>query len=94
MSCSEPISPLRKSCCRVRKVVPKSDVGAALSVLDVLNSAVGILSPLYGGMLLGRLGVGYQPHISCAHYLVLFSLVHLLIGTSSSQDKRDAKKQS
>ena len=62
------------------KVVPKEDVGAALSVLDVLNSAVGIISPLYGGLLLGRLGVEYQPLISCIHYLLLLVAVTALVG--------------
>lgn len=56
-------------------------MGAALSVLDVCMSAVGILSPLYGGVLLGRLGVDYQPLLSAAHYLLLLVFATLLVGS-------------
>ena len=61
------------------KAVPASDAGSALSVLDVLNSAIGIAAPVYGGVLLGRVGVGMQPLISLAHYLVLLVLVGALL---------------
>ena len=61
------------------KAVPASDAGSALSVLDVLNSAIGIAAPVYGGVLLGRVGVGMQPLISLAHYVVLLVLVGALL---------------
>ena len=32
----------------------KDDVGAALGVLDVMNSGIGVVSPLLGGLLLVR----------------------------------------
>jgi len=56
------------------KAVATSDAGAALAVQDVLNAAIGLVAPIYGGVLLERLGVGLQPHLSCAHYLVLLVL--------------------
>ena len=37
--------------------VPVADSGTALSVLDVCQSAVGVIAPLYGGLLASRLGV-------------------------------------
>ena len=46
-----------------------------MSVLDVFNSAIGILAPLYGGLVLGRLGVESQPAVSAVHYLALLLLV-------------------
>ena len=57
------------------KAVPASDAGSALSVLDVLNSLVGIAAPIYGGVLLGRVGVTMQPAVSLAHYGVLLVLL-------------------
>ena len=36
--------------------------------------AAGILSPLYGGLLLSRLGVASQPTVAAAHYAVLLAL--------------------
>ena len=61
------------------KAVNTADAGAALSVLDVLNSAVGVLAPMYGGLLLSRLGVGLQPHLSCVHYVLLLVLAKVTI---------------
>ena len=57
------------------KAVPVRDAASALSVLDVFNSAIGILAPLYGGVVLGRLGIESQPAVSVAHYLALLFLV-------------------
>ena len=56
------------------KAVPVADSGAALSAFDVGSSAAGILSPLYGGLLLSRLGVASQPAVAAAHYVVLLGL--------------------
>ena len=44
--------------------VPVADSGTALSVLDVCQSAVGVVAPLYGGFLVSRLGVQAQPALS------------------------------
>jgi predicted MFS family arabinose efflux permease len=60
------------------KAVPTADAGSALSVLDVLNSAIGIAAPIYGGALLGQLGVSMQPLVSVAHYGLLIVLLRSL----------------
>ena len=49
-----------------------------------LNSAVGVLAPMYGGLLLSRLGVNYQPHLSCAHYVLLLVLAKATIARKTS----------
>jgi len=53
------------------KSVPMADQGLVLSVLDVCNSGINIVAPLYGGFLVGRLGVAAQPLIASAHYATL-----------------------
>lgn len=79
------------------KAVPKRDAGSALSLLDVLNSAVGVCAPLYGGALLGKLGVSMQPLVSCAHYALLFAATWATIGwrsaPSSSTDQAMKEKR-
>ena len=70
------------------KAVPVAEVGAALSVLDVCNSAVGMLAPLYGGWLLGWKGVMFQPALSCAHYVILIAISQLTVPWQS-QAKAD-----
>ena len=72
------------------KAIKTSDAGAALSVLDVLNSAVGVLAPMYGGLLLHHVGVGMQPHVSAAHYVLLFALAAATIARQRFA-KADAK---
>ena len=59
--------------------VPTKDSGTALSVLDVCSSAVGVVSPLYGGLLLSHLGVSAQPAIATAHYVLLLAASHLVL---------------
>ena len=39
------------------QVVPQSDLGSALAVLDVMSSAVGVVAPALGGMVLQWGGV-------------------------------------
>lgn len=48
--------------------VPQSDLGAALGTLNVLLSASGVVGPLYGGKIMGTLGVLMRPAVNCAHY--------------------------
>ena len=38
------------------KRVPAADTGAALGLLDVLNSACGVAAPVLGGVMLGAFG--------------------------------------
>ena len=76
------------------KAVPVDDVASALSVLDVLNSAVGITAPIYGGTVLGRIGVEMQPAVSVTHYLLLFCLARVTIaslGTAGGEEKQKSK---
>lgn len=74
------------------KAVNTADAGAALSVLDVCNSAVGVLAPMYGGFLLSSLGVGYQPHLSCAHYVLLVVLARMTIAARKRNDSEPKAK--
>lgn len=48
--------------------VPQSDLGAALGTLNVLLSASGVVGPLYGGGIMGRLGLLQRPAVTAAHY--------------------------
>lgn len=52
--------------------VPRSDLGAALSTLDVLGSASGVVGPLYGATLVGMAGVSNRANVMAAHYAVFF----------------------
>ena len=61
------------------KAVPVSNAASALSVLDVLNSAIGICAPLYGGVVMGRFGVEMQPAVSVAHYVALLLLAQIAL---------------
>ena len=55
------------------------DVGAALGVLDVQNSLVGVVAPLLGGALLGAVGSDGTPQAAvCLHVVMGLVLVALL----------------
>lgn len=54
--------------------VPHSDLGAALGALNVLLSASGVVGPLYGGKIMGSLGVLARPAVAAAHYAAFFVL--------------------
>lgn len=54
--------------------VPQSDLGAALGTLNVLLSASGVVGPLYGGELMGALGVLARPTVTAVHYAFFFVL--------------------
>lgn len=54
--------------------VPQGDLGAALGVQNVLLSASGVVGPLYGGKLMGHLGVLARPTVNAAHYAAFFVL--------------------
>lgn len=56
------------------QALPASSVGAALSTLNVLQSAVGVLSPIYSGWLFGMVEAGRRPLCSGAHYAVFLAL--------------------
>ena len=73
------------------KAIPTRDAGAALSVLDVLNAAVGMLAPIYGGVLLHRLGVSFQPYLSLVHYLLLLALARATLARRSADQKAKAE---
>ena len=80
------------------KAVPTSEAGSALSFLDVVNSAIGVVAPLYGGLLLDKLGVRMQPLVSLGHYVLLFMLGAALLerkgvsGAPSSSVAKATKK--
>lgn len=54
--------------------VPQGDLGAALGVQNVLLSASGVVGPLYGGKIMGVLGVLARPTVNAAHYAAFFVL--------------------
>ncbi|CAM9193978.1 unnamed protein product [Chrysoparadoxa australica] len=56
------------------KRVHKDDVGAALGALNVMQSVVGILGPLYGGLLFKHMGVLKRPLASGVHYALFLLL--------------------
>ena len=62
------------------KAVSVSDQGLALSVLDVCNAAINVIAPLYGGLVLNRVGLARQPVIAFIHYLILLPLTFLTVG--------------
>lgn len=48
--------------------VPQSDLGAALGALNVLQSASGVVGPLYGARLVGTWGILARPTLTAVHY--------------------------
>ena len=55
--------------------------GAALGLLDVLNSAVGVAAPLLGGLLLGGFGSESLAAAGAATYALIGGAVMLLLRT-------------
>ena len=72
------------------KAVPSRDAGAALSVLDVLSSAIGIVAPIYFGQIFNYLGVHSQPLLSAVHYVLLLVLAQATVARDADEapDKR------
>lgn len=67
------------------KRVPSVDTGAALGLLDVLNSSIGVAAPLLGGLLLGAFGSDQLPVAGAATYAGLgVALVAVLSYTPST----------
>ena len=56
-------------------IIKTEDVGAALGVLDVMNSGVGVVSPLLGGLLLGQVGSGHTATAGAVLHAMLAMLV-------------------
>ena len=54
-------------------------LGALLSWCAPCVAQVGVCAPLYGGALLGRLGVSAQPAVAAAHYVALLVLAQATI---------------
>ena len=68
--------------------VPVADSGTALSVLDVCQSAVGVVSPLYGGFLMSHLGFQAQPVVAASHYAILLGLSALTLARNARAEKK------
>merc|ERR1712087_214251 len=73
------------------KTVPLADMGLAQSVLNVCQSAVSIMAPLYGGMLLGHMGVASQPIIASANYCILLLLSYIVLAKPAAISATDVK---
>ena len=54
-------------------------VDAAFLIWQVLNAAINVLAPLYGGMLISAVGVPNQPLVATCHYLMLLPLTLLAV---------------
>lgn len=54
--------------------VPKSDLGAALGTMNVLISASGVVGPVYGAFLVGRVGLLRRTAVLAVHFLAFFVL--------------------
>jgi len=70
------------------KSVPAADQALVLSVLDVGNSAINVVAPLYGGSVVGRLGVASQPLLAAAHYALLLAPTALVVRRAESEAAR------
>lgn len=73
--------------------IPLEDLGAALGVLNVLSSASGVLAPLYGGELVGYLGIMARPTVNAAHYAVFFVLWWVMEVWRGDKGRRGSKLQ-
>lgn len=69
--------------------IPSDHFGKFLSVLSLLGTGIGILSPLYGLWLWGNFnGVIYRPLVSAAH-LVLLSFLCILLPLQNNVEKKE-----
>ena len=61
----------------------------------MLNAAINVLAPLYGGMLISAVGVPTQPLVATCHYLMLLplTLLALPIGAKAVRAQKDKKEK-
>ena len=60
--------------------MPTGDTGAALGLLDVLDSSIGVAAPLLGGLLLGAFGADRLPAAGAATYANLGVVLMAVLG--------------
>ena len=65
------------------KLVPRSDIGAALAVMDVLQSCMGVLAPLLGGAIIEYGGLTAKPLFSSGGFAGLLCLSLALLPTTA-----------
>mmetsp|Transcript_6197 Transcript_6197/g.8011 ORF Transcript_6197/g.8011 Transcript_6197/m.8011 type:complete len:142 (+) Transcript_6197:1189-1614(+) len=53
-------------------IVPKSELGSALAVIDVLHSVVGVFAPMMAGLIVQYLGLLAKPLITGIALVLLF----------------------
>lgn len=70
--------------------LPPSEVGLAFSVLNVCQSAVSIIAPLWGGLLLGHVGIASQPAIAAVNYAILLLLSRVILAKPAISDAIDS----
>ena len=68
--------------------MPAADQALVLSVLDIGNSAINVVAPLYGGSVVGRLGIASQPLLAAAHYALLLAPTALVVRRAESEAAR------
>mmetsp|Transcript_28405 Transcript_28405/g.57216 ORF Transcript_28405/g.57216 Transcript_28405/m.57216 type:complete len:434 (-) Transcript_28405:273-1574(-) len=65
------------------QLVPKSEIGASLASLDVLNSAVGVVAPLIGGAIIQYCGLLARPLVAGVAYVALLAATSVFMPSSS-----------
>ena len=66
-------------------------MGLGAGVLDVLNSGVGVVSPLLGGMLMGAVGSGHTPHAGAFLHAALACVLLRILPVREDRDEGGAK---
>ena len=66
------------------KLVPRGDIGAALAVMDVLQSCMGVLAPLLGGAIIEFGGLTAKPLFSSGGFAGLLCLSLALLPTTAA----------
>ena len=67
------------------KVVPSTELGTALALIDVLGSAVGVVAPLLAGIVTQYYGILFKTNAAIFGYLGLFFLALVAIPGSAAQ---------
>ena len=62
-------------------------------MLDVLNSAVGVVSPLLGGLMMGTVGSGHTPHAGAILHAVLACVLVQLFPVSMAANRMYLTRQ-
>lgn len=73
--------------------VPQTDLGAALGTMNVLLSASGVVGPIYGGVIVGYLGLLRRPAVYCAHFAAFFALWWVMELRGGRREDRQTRRR-